>query len=321
MDFTPQPAEWQKTRPSPDELRAWKDGELERFGKAAAQAHDFVIRFPKHARAGAAQELELEFLNRAVQLGDKSSIGRRAALEAEQLRDPGLTPEARLKIRTRQVWQEIREAPRLGPAEARKAFEAGGRTLLTEFPDKPDAGYQVLLEAANRSEDENSRAIIAELLASRASDDLKSRAQGALRRLDAVGQPLDLQFTALDGSEVNLQTMKGKVVLIDFWATWCGPCVAEIPNIKTAYDKLHDQGFEVIGLSFDSDRAKLEKFVQDNQLPWPQFFDGKGWKNQYGQQFAINGIPVMWLIDKTGKLRDTRARGAVEAKVEKLLAE
>ena len=69
--------------------------------------------------------------------------------------------------------------------------------------------------------------------------------------------------------------MKGKVVLIDFWATWCMPCVGEIPHVKEAYDQFHSKGFEVIGISLDDDKSKLKKFVVDQKMEWPQYFDGK----------------------------------------------
>ena len=134
-----------------------------------------------------------------------------------------------------------------------------------------------------------------------------------------LGRPLPIKFTAVDGREVDLSAMKGKVVLLDFWATWCGPCVGEIPHVKEVYDKFHGQGFEVMGISFDKDKSKLEQFIKENGMPWPQYFDGKGWQNQYGEQFDIKSIPTMWLVGKDGNLADIHAREGLADKVQKLL--
>ena len=103
---------------------------------------------------------------------------------------------------------------------------------------------------------------------------------------DLKTKPLDLKFTAADGHEVDLAQMRGKVVLIDFWATWCGPCVAELPNVLKAYEKLHPKGFEIVGISLDSDRAKLETFIKEKNMTWPQFFDGQGLEERNLQQVS-----------------------------------
>ncbi|MEI6536588.1 MAG: TlpA disulfide reductase family protein, partial [Verrucomicrobiaceae bacterium] len=138
---------------------------------------------------------------------------------------------------------------------------------------------------------------------------------------DLKSKPLDLKFTAVDGREVDLSKMSGKVVLIDFWATWCGPCVGEVPNVVKTYEKLHAKGFEIVGISLDQDKSKLEGFTKEKNMSWAQYFDGKGWGNEISTRFGIKSIPAMWLVNKKGLVVSTNARGKLEAEVEKLLAE
>lgn len=149
--------------------------------------------------------------------------------------------------------------------------------------------------------------------------------EGKLTSLKATAElrtkPLDLKFTAVDGSEVDMAKLRGKVVLIDYWATWCGPCVAELPNVLKAYEELHPQGFEIIGISLDQDKAKLESFVKERGMTWPQYFDGQGWGNALSTRYGIRSIPAMWLVDKKGMVVSTNARNGLTEAVKKLLAE
>lgn len=152
---------------------------------------------------------------------------------------------------------------------------------------------------------------------------VRERAEKALLLVNAKNKPLELSFTALDGRAVDLAQLRGKVVLIDFWATWCGPCVAELPNVRKVYDQYHAQGFEVIGISLDleQDRQKLEKFLKGNGMPWPQHFDGRGWKNELAVKYGINAVPAMFLLGKDGRIASIEARGPkLEAEVKRLLA-
>jgi thiol-disulfide isomerase/thioredoxin len=142
-----------------------------------------------------------------------------------------------------------------------------------------------------------------------------------LQEINLKTQPLGLKFTAVDGREVDVSKLQGKVVLIDFWATWCGPCVEELPNVLKIYKEQHAKGFEVIGISLDADKAELEAFVKDKGIEWPQYFDGKGPENELFIKFNLESIPTMWLLNKKGVVVSMTAFEGLEEKVKKLLAE
>ena len=92
--------------------------------------------------------------------------------------------------------------------------------------------------------------------------------------MPGVGDTMAIQFTSTTGEEIDLAAMSDKVVLVDFWATWCGPCVAEMPHVISTYEKYKDAGFAVVGISLDSDQAALDLFVAEYKMDWPQYFDG-----------------------------------------------
>ncbi len=148
---------------------------------------------------------------------------------------------------------------------------------------------------------------------------------GADQKLRAlIDKPLELAGPSADGKEFSTASWKGKVILVDFWATWCGPCREELPRVQKVYSDFHTKGLEVLGISCDNTADALTKFLQENakEMPWPQLFDAKepGW-HPLAKKFGIDSIPRMFLIDKKGVCRSVDAREDFEKQIPKLLDE
>lgn len=132
----------------------------------------------------------------------------------------------------------------------------------------------------------------------------------------AAGQPaIKFKARSTGGAAIDFPAgYPGKVVLLDFWAIWCGPCIGELPHLTAAYQKYHDQGFEVLGISLDreGDGRKLADFTKKNRMPWPQIFDGKYWQAEIAQLYGVRSIPTAYLVDgDTGLvIASTGLRGA-----------
>lgn len=143
------------------------------------------------------------------------------------------------------------------------------------------------------------------------------------QRLLGVGMDiLDFEVTGIDGQRLSPDMYKGKVLLLDFWATWCGPCKADMPNVKKVYSKYKSQGFEIVGISLDRSRAALDAYIDRNNIEWPQYFDGKYWQNDVAVQYGVKSIPATYLIDKEGKIRYKSLRGKqLEVAIQALLKE
>ena len=209
-------------------------------------------------------------------------------------------------------------------------FELTSRALIKDFPNR-SGGYEnfmALINDLDQKQPQKALSLANEMAADKTPEKYRLWAKGCIKRLTSIGKPVRIQFIGTDGQEVDTAKMGGKVVLVDFWATTCSPCVRDLPQIKSLHKKYGEQGFEVIGISCDSsqqtDREKFSQFLQRKEIPWPQFYDGKQQtENRLAQEFGINGMPHLLLIDKKGNLRfdKLRLKDGLEAKINELLAE
>lgn len=117
------------------------------------------------------------------------------------------------------------------------------------------------------------------------------------------------KVTAASGEELSLDKFKGKVVLLDFWASWCGPCRADMPAVKRLWKDYQNENFVLIGINLDSNRKAFEQYVKEEGVTWPQFYDGKGWGNRIAELYSVHSIPMTFLIDQQGMIRASGLRG------------
>jgi thiol-disulfide isomerase/thioredoxin len=197
------------------------------------------------------------------------------------------------------------------------------KTVLDLEPGYAAVHYAYGVSLAYLHQDDQARAEFAAFLEKdRQSPDMHQRAERYIERVELARATMAPPFsvTTLDGRRLSMDSLAGKVVLIDFWATWCGPCREALPHIRQIAKKFDGQPFVVLSISLDSDEAKWRAFVEKNGMTWMQYRDG-GFNGRIAKQFGVNAIPATFTIDADGVLEDQHVGDAdIEGKLKKLIA-
>ena len=207
------------------------------------------------------------------------------------------------------------------------AFHQAAADFAVKYPAHPFAMQLEELDLRSLTEDptDEGAALLKKYLAStdvRTAEIAKQIHAKRTKMAELRQKPIELQFTDTNSKDADVTLLRGKVVLVVFWGSSSQQSLAELASIVATYEKLHPKGFEVLGISLDVDKEKMQEAVKKLGMTWPQYFDGGGWKNKISSKFLIDSVPTTWLIDKKGNLRTTGVRSdGLEAAVQKLLAQ
>ncbi|MBI5724900.1 MAG: TlpA family protein disulfide reductase [Planctomycetes bacterium] len=252
---------------------------------------------------------------------DEQSLAQLSQI-AKRLSESNAPAEARIRAESVLANMKVSKLAQSSPADADKEILA----LATKY-ETSDAAHLAALHAANiammagrKDAAEKMAGVLQEKFLD--APQVRSFLRNRMNRHPDIGKIFQAELVKLDGAKLKLpDDLAGKVVVVDFWATWCGPCKEEIPNMKAIYEKYKDKGVEFVGVSLDKpdQKEQLAKFVEENGVKWTQTYSGKFFDDPTARKYGVGAIPNVWLIGKDGKIISDNALETLDELIEKAL--
>ena len=269
-----------------------------------------------------ADSAQSKFTTMMATFGDKDAAARLAAKAASK--DPAVAIDGQSQQLLVQWWTNAQDAAAQG--KVADQIEVLAKSHTDSVPLTQQLLTMAQMGSASPDLTKRVQGLVTGVMKNDMADQAKSQISAEQKLAGFADKPMTIAGKTVEGKDFTTADWKGKVILVDFWATWCPPCRAELPRVEKIYAENHDKGLEILGVSNDQTADALTQFVaKDGKMPWPQLFDAGaatsgGW-NPITTGFGINGIPTMFLIDKKGVCRTVEARETMEDMIPKLLAE
>ncbi len=304
---------------SPEAARA---AALERLTRQERALRDFLAAHPADARAHDARLRLAHVLSlRGDMAGDTGASGEAARILEAIQRDEAETAPHRADAAFASLVIDIRRARTAGAID-REDLLTAARGFQSTWPRDNRAGG-LLAEIASLFDDAPRRKldILRDAQSSATDPELRLRIADDLRRLGLLGRKLPIEFTSTNGQAIDDATLRGKVVVVYFFAGWSAPALHEIDRVRQAVLKFPAARVQALGVSLDTERAALDRILRAQHIEWPVRFDGKGWESPFVRSLAINALPTTFVLDRQGKLRAINPRDELESTLGALIRE
>jgi len=246
----------------------------------------------------------------AVPTGEyPEGVARLKQLQAKLSGDSDLQAYIEFRIMRADYGRQI-NAPKADFSAIQKQWVENLRKFVEAYPkgsDTPDAMLELAMAQEFAGEEEEALKWYAKIVVDYPQSLGAKKAEGARTRLNSVGKVIELHGTTLDGKTVNLAQLKGKVVIIHYWATDCEPCKGDMAQLKEVLAKYKPDGLEVIGVSLDNQKADLAAYLKTSRVPWPTIFEPGGMDSRLANSMGVLTLPTMLIIDKQGKVANRNA--------------